>query len=119
MHQSTKEKEQMHLSTKEKDVISSSIWMPMLYSLFALLIATKYFHLYQSQNLLGILGSQCLSQYSMAISIAFGVGGIALAYMYNQKSSIESCSNPSCGQSMSMRWLVPIDMIFSAFPGFS
>jgi len=112
------EKEQMHLSTKEKDVISSNIWMPMLYSLFALLIATKYLHLYQSQNLLGILDSQFLSQYSMAISIAFGVGGIALAYMCNQKSSNESCSNPTCGQSMSMSWLVPIAMIFSAFPGF-
>merc|ERR1712126_685411 len=118
MHLSTKEKDVVSLSTEGKDVISISILMPMFYSLFALLIATKYLHLYQSQNLLGILDSQCLSQYSRAISIAFGVGGLALAYMRNQKGSIESCSNPTSGQSMSMSRLIPIAMIFSAFLGF-
>jgi len=112
------EMEQMHLGTKEKDFISTNIWMPMLYSLFALLIATKYLHLYQSQNLFGILDSQSLSQYSMAVSIAFGVGGIALAYMCNQKSPIESCSNSTCGQSTSMSRLTPIAMIVSSFLGF-
>jgi len=118
MHLSTKEKDVISISTEEKDVISISIWMPMFYSLFALLIATKYLHLCQSQNLFGILHSQSLSQYSMAISMAFGVGGLALAYMCNQKNPIESCSNSTCSQSTSMSRLTPIAMIVSSFLGF-
>ena len=42
----------------KKDDISISIWMPMLYSLFALLIATKLLHLHQSQNRLCIFNSE-------------------------------------------------------------
>jgi len=118
MHLSTKEKDVVSLSTEGKDVISISILMPMFYSLFALLIATKFLHLYQSQNLLGILDSQWLSQYSMAISIAFGVCGITLAYMCSQNSPTERCSKSTCGQSISMSRLTPIAMIFSAFLGF-
>merc|ERR1712126_27215 len=118
MHLSRKEKDVISLSTEGKDVISISIWMPMFYSLFALLIATKYLHLYQSQNLLGILDPQWLSQYSMAISIAFGVCGITLAYMCSQNSPTERCSKSTYGQSISMSRLTPIAMIFSTFLGF-
>jgi len=55
------ENKQMLPGPKEKDVTSISIWMPMLYSPFALLIATKFLNLYQSQHLIGILNSEWLS----------------------------------------------------------
>ena len=96
------ENKQMLPGPKEKDDISISIWMPIIYSLFALLIATKLLHLHQSQNCLGIFNSEWLIQYSMAISIAFGVCGIAVACIRNQNSPIENCSNLTCGQSVTL-----------------
>jgi len=110
------ENKKMLPGPKEKDVNSLSIWIPMLYSLFALLITTKFLHLYQSQHLVGILNSEWLSQYSMAICIAFGVSGITLACMRNQNSPIKSCPNLTCGQSISLFRLIPIGLIFTSFP---
>ena len=112
------ENKQIRPGPNEKDGISLNIWMPMLYSLFALLIATQLLHLHQSQHLLGTLNSEWLIQYSMAISVAFGVCGIALACLRNPNSPIENCSNLACGQSISLSQLISIALVFTAFLGF-